>query len=139
MDNFQTNPSQTEQFHSQDFSKAPKSKQWNIMTLNVENLKSLGEHFILTQITLQFSIDILCIQETHITAHNDFQYQGFRFLLSGDTENKHAGVGFIINPRVNKYIKAFKPINARIAILKLNTSPRPIWDWRPDSPNRFYV
>ena len=61
--------------------KAPRSHLWNIMTLNVENLRSLGKHFLLVQIMLKVSIDILCVQETHITSHDRFQYQGFTFFF----------------------------------------------------------
>ena len=117
--------------------KAPRAKHWRIMTLNVENLRSVGKHFLLTQIMLKFSIDVLCIQETHVTSHDDFHYQGFRFLLSGNKENPHAGVGFVVNPSAAKYVKAFKPVNARIAILKLHTSPRPFWVYSCYAPSQM--
>ena len=117
--------------------KAPRSKHWRIMTFNVENLRSVGKHFLLTQIMLKFSIDILCIQETHVTCHDEFHYQGFRFLLSGNKDNPHAGVGFVVSPKAAKFIKAFKPVNARIAILKLNTSPRPFWIYSCYAPSQM--
>ena len=68
MDTFNSKQSPTMDTNKSKKDKAPKTKQWNIMTLNVENLKSLGKHFLIIQIMIKFDIDILCMQETHYRA-----------------------------------------------------------------------
>ena len=54
-------------------------------------------------------------------------YFGYQFFLSGDKNDTHAGVGFIVSPHILKYIGSFVPINSRLAILKLYTNHRKTW------------
>ena len=72
----------------------------------------------------RYSIDILCLQETHIVDTDCYEEQGFLVVLSGGGQEKRswAGVGFIIAPRMTSRIKSYKQVSDRICVLKLKVS-----------------
>jgi exonuclease III len=72
----------------------------------------------------KYSIDLLLLQETHITTSQQFLKDGFQILYSGNSSESHAGVGFIIAPWARHFAFSFCSHSARCASLKLRAQPR---------------
>jgi len=112
---------------TQGRSNAPKIKNnlnIKIGTLNVEGLKEIGKHSMLISYMKNQSIDILAIQETHVTNTDSFKHDNYWFYFSGNKADSHAGVGFIVSPRFHLHVRGFKPITSRIAVIRIAASPR---------------
>ena len=52
--------------------------------------------------------------------------QTFLILHPADPKDKHAGVGFIVSPKLRPFIINFTSHSSRIASLRIRTQPRPI-------------
>ena len=60
------------------------------------------DKLIILELVMQsMKLDLLCIQETH-TQENDHYItdNGYLVILSGTSDDKHAGVGFIVSPEL---------------------------------------
>lgn len=92
---------------------------WNVQGLTDEKLFSISQHM------RKYSLDVLCLQETWIS--NAAYYRTFHnnlVILSGQDEGcnrSFAGVGFIIAPKTQCYLRGFLQYSDRMAFLRLNT------------------
>ena len=104
----------------------PKQYPWKFATLNVEDLRSTITYMRIKQLFVDHALDVLAIQETH-TIHNDYYCKdGLHYFLMGGINDKHAGVGFVVSPKVFPFVYNFKPFSARIASLNIRTSGKPL-------------
>ena len=87
---------------------------------NVRGLTDLKVFEIICNLQ-RYDIDILCIQETHISSTSVREEQGYLIILSGsDTETRSwAGVGIIISPRCRRRIKSYEQVSDRLCSVKL--------------------
>ena len=106
-------------------------------TLNVEGLKELGKHSQLVSYMKSRNISALAIQERHITHSDTFMYAGYKFYLSGNKEDKYAGVGFIVSPSLNAHVRGFKPVSSRIAVIRIAASPRSLEIYSVYAPSQI--
>jgi len=92
---------------------------WNVEGLTEAKLVQLQIHMT------KRSIDVLCVQETHITK-SEYRVldDGFLLILSGrqDDEREYAGVGFLVSPHMRRSVIGFCQLSRRIAYLKLRVS-----------------
>ena len=104
----------------------PKLYPWKFATLNVEDLRSTIKYKRIQQFFQEYEIDVLAIQETH-TAHNDYYCKdGLHYFLMGSPIDTHAGVGFVVSPRIMPFVYKFNPISTRIASINVRTTGKEI-------------
>jgi hypothetical protein len=91
-----------------------------ICTWNVRGLTDLKLYELILHMTT-YDIDVLCIQETHISSSAVRYERGYTVILSGSDEDSRswAGVGIIVAPRCRHRIKSYKQISDRLCSLKL--------------------
>lgn len=116
----------THKQHSVHSIPVPRGRPSTIATFNVEGVNRLGKRQILLEYMKHKQIQLLCIQETHGTVVDSFVKDGYVFYLSGQDKDSHAGVGFIVSPQLRPHILGLKPLNSRIAVLRISASPRSI-------------
>ena len=81
---------------------------------------------------IKYKIDILLMQQTWQTTSSHFQENtqppplNFLIFHSASNKDKHAGVGFIISPKLRPFIMNFTSHSSSIASIKLRSQPRPI-------------
>ena len=98
------------------FQNNQKFASWNIEGLTPEKLVSLQ------QIMASRNIGVLCLQETHRTGSEyKVTHEGYLLILSGSSSQskEHAGVGFLVAPRMRRHVVSFMQADARYASLKL--------------------
>ena len=73
-----------------------------------------------------YGIDVLCIQETRKPKADVYFEHDHQIVLSGaDCDgNTWAGVGFIIAPRLRRYVKSYKQVSDRVCVLKLRVQSK---------------
>ena len=81
---------------------------------------------MLAQTLNSLPMGIVCLQETKSLCTDHVRSLNWRFYLSGDASDPHAGVGFAVPQFVHPLVHYFIPVVSRIAILQLSTKPRPI-------------
>ena len=88
---------------------------WNVRCLTDLKLFELVLHM------KRYDIDILCIQETHLSNSEVKDEQGYTVILSGaDVDSRSwAGVGFIIAPRCRHMVKSYKQVSDRLCTLRM--------------------
>ena len=65
-------------------------------------------------------IDLLCIQETHMMESDQYITEnGNLLILSGQSGERHAGVGFIISKGLRHAVHSLDCLNARLAAVKI--------------------
>ena len=90
---------------------------WNIEGFSMDKLVILQHYMEI------YSIELLCIQETHICETEHFiTDQGNLVIFSGTTGWKYAGVGFIISARLRKSVYSFDCPNGRMAAVKIRVT-----------------
>ena len=89
-------------------------------TLNSRGIKQPEKQADLANDMHTYKLDICAIQETHITEtdmHTITSQQGKTYYLyTGKSEDRHHGVGFMIDSKLNA---AFNPVSSRICYLKI--------------------
>ena len=68
------------------------------------------------------SVHVLCMQETRKVKSDCFELDCGHLVYwsgSGEEGREWAGVGFVISPRFQRYVKSFTPFSNRIAGLKM--------------------
>jgi len=90
-----------------------------VATWNVEGL-STGKLAQLQGIMVRQDIQILCIQETHISGATYYLSDGYLIILSGgDGSRERGGVGFVISPSLCSSIIGFHCKSNRLASLRV--------------------
>ena len=95
------------------------------LTIGIWNVKGLTDEKLITLCMWmsQFSIDVLCLQETRVPKAQYFIENGFQVVLSGkDAERCWSGVGFLISPRCASRVVGFLQFSERLMSLKLSTA-----------------
>ena len=71
---------------------------------------------ILCRVMKQRALDFICLQETRVwSSGSQILEGGYVLITSGEDDDKrtHAGVGFIVSPRLTRSIYSFKAISER--------------------------
>ena len=95
---------------------------WNVEGLRGPSQTKISELCIFMR---REGINILCMQETHLSGAFYFEVDGFMVFNSGnndESERSYAGVGFIVAPWAKSSIVAFKSISDRIASLRVKVT-----------------
>ena len=91
---------------------------WNIEGITDAKLVTLQKYI------MDYNIDILCIQETHLPLSDVYTTSfGFVVVLSGGNESPEwAGVGFIVSKKMRNHILSFSQNTSRYASIKFRCS-----------------
>ena len=113
--------------------------EFRISTFNVRGLTKESKKRSLIEDMQKHQIDICCIQETKTTEFTDYLLNGYRVILSENT-NKYYGNGFIISPRLRDNVVKTWTISDRISVLQVNipTKKDNYWCERTDD-NKLYI
>ena len=95
----------------------------SISTWNVEGITD-AKLVTLQKYMMDYNIDILCIQETHLPLSDVYTTSfGFLVVLSGGNESPEwAGVGFIVSKKMRNHILSFSQNTSRYASIKFQCS-----------------
>ncbi len=91
-----------------------------------------------------YSIDLLCLQETHQSGSDHFIAQGFLVVYSGTDsgERERAGVGFVVAPWIRHAVIGFTQFNSRLASISIRVqggSARFVCAYSPNNEHDFDV
>ena len=94
-------------------------------TLNTRGFKQLGKREEIEAWVKTQDIDILAIQETHISCDQQERRANYTWYMSGTKRLRNegqceAGVGFVIKNNILQYVIDIEPVNDRICRLELN-------------------
>ena len=88
---------------------------WNVCGLS----KSIKRDNLATE-CCNYKMDICCIQETKSKVHEDFiLHNRYRLIIMEQKDSWHGGLGFVISPRMQDYVKSYSYISDRVAVLDL--------------------
>lgn len=96
-----------------------KSKQTKIATWNIRTMMKTGKMEEIAKEIEKYNIDITAVQEVRWSKQGEITRKGFVFLYSGEEKGGNNGVGFYVAKKLRNTIVDFKPVNHRIAVLRL--------------------
>ena len=88
-----------------------------IGSLNVQGFADTLKLKSALQVMAGHRIDVLLLSETKSTSYYSYVSEGHLVILSGNTRDKHAGVGAIISPHLRPYLMDVIQVNNRIVHL----------------------
>ena len=89
-------------------------------TWNVRGLVKDYKRSLLVQDIQSYKIDIACLQETKCTVNEDvLLHNNVRLIIMEQKNCRHGGLGFVISPKIQKFVKSYGYISDRVAILDL--------------------
>ena len=88
-----------------------------IGSLNVQGFADTLKLKSALQVMAGNRIDVLLLSETKSTSYYSYVSEGHLVILSGNTRDKHAGVGAIISPHLRPYLMDVIQVNNRIVHL----------------------
>ncbi|XP_050663868.1 craniofacial development protein 2-like [Leptidea sinapis] len=95
-----------------------------IGTWNTRGLLHPGKLSIVDEERERLNISILGVSETHLRGQGHFRTTlGSTLYFSGNDSCSKNGVGFLLPPKMNKYVLGYNPISDKIITMKLNTKP----------------
>ena len=95
-------------------------KMFNFATWIVRGLSKDHKRSLLDQDCLSYKMDIVCLQETKCTVHEDLLLQNkSRLIIMDQKHSRRGGLGFVIGSRMQDFIKSYGYISDRVAILDL--------------------
>lgn len=104
--------------------KKVKGKTFKICTWNVRTLFEAGKAHNAIREMQRLSIDIMGISEMRWPGTGQCQVEEHTIYYSGNNENKHEnGVGIIVSKEMNQFIENFVPVNERMLLVTLSTTP----------------
>ena len=66
------------------------------------------------QLMEEYKLDVLLLSETKSTSYYSYLSEQYLVILSGNSKDKHSGVGAIISPRLRPYLLDVTQVNTRI-------------------------
>ena len=88
---------------------------WNVRGLTKDHKRSL-----LGQDCLRYGLDVVCVQETKCTKPEELVLETKHKLIIIDQKHcRHGGLGFVISSRITPYVKTYKYVSDRVAVLDL--------------------
>ena len=93
---------------------------YNFATFNVRGLTKDHKRHLLIEDCYNYKLDILCVQETKCTKLEDIMLsKNYRLMIMEQRHGRHGGLGFVIAPRMLQFVKTYKYISDRVAILDI--------------------
>ena len=93
---------------------------FNFITWNVLGLTKDFKRSLLANDCSRYGMDIVCLQETKCTAAEDIMlHNKYRLIILEQKHCRHGGLGFVISPRMQNYLKSYSYVSDRVAILNL--------------------
>lgn len=99
--------------------KSKKNKQTNIATWNVKTLLKIGKMEEVAKEIIRYNIELAAIQEVRWEDSGEIKKDHYSFFYSGEKQTGKNGVGFYVQNKLLPTITEFKPVNGRIATLRI--------------------
>ena len=91
----------------------------NVATWNVRGLSKSHKQSLLSHDCSRYHLDIVCLQETKCTVLSDQRLAKFRLIIMQQKNSYHGGLGFILSPKVQPWIKSYTYLSDRVAFLDI--------------------
>lgn len=95
------------------------NKQLRVATWNIKTLLRTGKMEETAREIENYNIDITAVQEIRWEGAGEITKDKYTFLYSGEKKRGHNGVGFYVKRNLVNNILEFRPVNGRIALLRL--------------------
>ena len=93
---------------------------FSFVTWNVRGLTRDFKRSLLADDCFRYGMDIVCLQETKCTMAEDILlHNNYRLIILEQKHCRHGGLGFVINPHMNDYIKSYSYISDPVAVFDL--------------------
>ena len=94
---------------------------WNVQGLSVHE-GDLKIELLIEQLA-NANIDICALQETKVTAAEERSIKNSKLILF-DSQSRHYGLGFVISPRISRYVVSHERLSDRVAVLDVRMPTR---------------
>ena len=91
-----------------------------IGALNVQGMAETLKLKSILQIMHEQNLDVVMLSETRSTSYYSYSSEGFLVVLSGNSRDKHAGVGAVIHPKIRPHLSDIIQLSNRILHLTFN-------------------
>ena len=91
-----------------------------IGALNVQAMAETLKLKSILQIMNEQNLDVVMLSETRSTSYYSYSSEGFLVVLSGNTRDKHTGVGAVIHPKIRPHLSDVIQLSNRILHLTFN-------------------
>ena len=88
--------------------------------LNVQGMAETLKLKSIIQIMQEHNLDVVMLSETRSTSYYSYTSEQHLVILSGNTRDKHAGVGAVIHPRLRPHLADVLQVSNRILHLTFN-------------------
>lgn len=99
--------------------KKRKQKIMKIGTWNVQTLLRPGKMNEVANEVMRYGVEVAAIQEMRWKGEGEIKKKKYTLLYSGEKNQGKNGIGFIVTSKIDGNIMTFKPINGRIAYLRI--------------------
>jgi len=92
----------------------------SLASLNAKGLSKTEKQEELGTDCFEYSVDILCVQETKVKNHSTrYLRNNYKLIMMEQNQGRHGGLGFIISPRLIPYVTDYQYTSDRVSYLNV--------------------